>query len=136
MAAGIVYCTFDFYQNDYHGTIVTNDGDFRRHLIHATAMVDQMTFGRLKMEAFASVEDVPVEVKYAVCAAVERHAQAEQHDGHTVASETTSKHSVTYADAASSVKAEMYRSAMQFLSGTKWVYRGLYPNERDGTQLD
>lgn len=130
------YCTFDFYQNDYHGALITTDADFNRHLIHATAMIDRMTFDRLKKENFPSVEDVPLEVRYAVCAAVECHAQAEQHDGHTIASETTGKHSVTYADAAPSVKAEMIRSAMQFLSGTRWVYRGLYPDERDGTELD
>lgn len=131
MEAGTVYCTFDFYKDEYHGTLITTEGDFMRHLIHATAMVDRMTFGRLKREAFASVEDVPVEVRYAVCAAAERHAQAEQHDGRTIASETTGKHSVTYADAGQSVKSEMYRAAMQFLDGTRWVYRGLYPDECD-----
>lgn len=133
MNEGTVYCTFDFYQNDYHGTSITTDAAFQRHLIHATAMIDQMTFGRLKKEAFATVEDVPIEVKYAVCAAAECHAGAELHDGRIIASETTGKHSVTYADAAPSVKAEMYQAAMNFLSGTKWAYRGFYPDERYGS---
>ena len=132
------YTTFDFYQNSYFGTVITTEQDFRRHLVHAAASVDELTFGRLRREGYASPQDVPEAVQFAVCAAVDAHARYEAHGGRAVASETVGKHSVTYelSGEAGSANAEMNRAAMDFLSGTRWVYRGLYDDERYGSECD
>ena len=123
------YCTYEFYTDTYGGTTI-QESAWKRNEIQARALIDRITFGRLKKAGFASVDDIPEEVKFAVCAAAEYSAQAEQNGGRTIASETTSKHSVSYGDTDSSVESGMMRSAMRFLSGSRWTYRGVYCCER------
>lgn len=124
------YCTYQFYQEEYGGTSITSEAGFKHNEVKARALIDRITFGRLKKAGFKTVDDVPEEVRYAVCAAAEYSSQAEASGGRTVASETTGKHSVSYGDADLSVEAGMMRCAMQFLSGSLWTYRGVYCCER------
>lgn len=123
------YCTYEFYSDEYGGTLLT-ESEWKKHEIIAAAAVDKATFGRMKKAGFASADDVPEEIKLAICSVAECSVRAEMHGGHTVASETTGKHSVTYADSDVSTESAMRRAAMQFLSGSRWTYRGLYPDER------
>lgn len=123
------YCTYDFYKSTFGGNVIA-ESNFARHEIMARAIIDRITFGRIKRAGFETFDDVPEEIKLAVCAAAEYSSQAEATGGRTVASETTSKHSVAYGDTDSSVEAGMLRCAMQFLAGSKWTYRGVYCCER------
>ena len=131
------YTTFAFYQSRFYGTSITTEDDFQRHLVFASASVDDLTFGRLQREGYSSPQDVPEPVQFAVCAAADAHAKSEQHGGHAVASETVGKHSVTYELSGEPVSAdaEMSRAAMTFLSGTRWVYRGFYDDERNSAEF-
>lgn len=122
------YCDYEFYTGTFGGTAITEDA-FPRLERAARATVDRITFGRLKKAGFASVENVPEEVKLAICAAAEYSLRTEANGGRTIASETTSKHSVTYGDTDSSAEAGMMRCAMSYLAGSKWTYRGVYPDE-------
>lgn len=125
------YSTYQFYRDTFHGTVITDEDAFSRCELMARYTVDRITFGRLKRESYSSVEDVPEVVQLAVCAAAEYAKQADETGGRMIASETTSKHSVSYADtsAGGTVESEMALRAMKFLAGTPWVYRGVYPNE-------
>ena len=123
------YCTYEFYRDTYGGVAIS-EGEWKRAEIKARALIDRITFGRLKRVGFNSTDEYPEDIKLAVCAAAEYSLQAERNGGRTIASETTSKHSVTYGDTDSSVESGMMRSAMQFLSGSPWTYRGVYCFER------
>lgn len=120
------YCSYEFYTDEYGGAL-SSEEQFNHSLIHAQAVIDKMTFNRLKR-----CEDVPVEVKFAVCAAVDSYTRHVLNDGKVVASETVGKHSVTYASNPSSSKTidvQMWDDAMRFLAGSKLLYRGVYIHE-------
>ena len=123
------YCTYEFYQNTYGGNAIP-EADWKRSEIKARALIDRITFGRLKRVGFQSTDEIPEDIMLALCAAAEYAFLSEQNGGRTIASETTSKHSVSYGDTDSSVEAGMMRSAMQYLSGGPWTYRGVYDCER------
>ncbi|MCD7805439.1 MAG: hypothetical protein LUH03_09940 [Oscillospiraceae bacterium] len=127
----VQYCTYAFYTDTYGGTAITSEKAFTRYELLARAVIDRLTYGRLKH--ITNAADIPEEVMFAVCVAGDYACNADAYGGHTVASETVSKHSVSYGDTDSSVEAGMARCAMQFLatSSCSWMlYKGVYPFER------
>lgn len=112
-------CTFDFYLEQFGGAVIQTEEEFRRHEKPARVCVDTLTQFRIK-----GMDDIPVEAANAVCAAAECAARAEQTGGRLVASETVSKHSVTFSNAGETLQDEMMRTAMLYLSGSPLIYRG------------
>ena len=78
------YADFDFYTNEYGGTVVTAD-NFKSLSIKASAIIDRITFGRA-----TGTENV----KMAVCAAVD--ALFAPGEGGRIQSENNDGYSVTY----------------------------------------
>lgn len=120
------YCTYQWYTEVYGGSAVQED-TFTRVSARVQALIDRITFNRIKS---LPENEIPDEVRWAVCSGVDFAYQAEANDGHTVVSETVSKHSVTYGDAVKSVEAGVIRCARTYLDGTGLTYRGAYHHER------
>lgn len=91
-----MYATYDDYVGLYHGTAL-EPTDWPLYIREASALVDQLTYGRLQKGA-----EVTDPVKMAVCAAIESLFQSDK-EAQTVSpglkSETVGSHSVTYEDA-------------------------------------
>lgn len=91
-----VYATYDDYVGLYQGTVL-EPTDWSPYVREASALVDQLTYGRLQRGA-----PVTDPVKMAVCGAAESLFQSDK-AAETVPSgiksETVGSHSVTYEDA-------------------------------------
>ena len=91
------YATYDDYVGIYRGTVL-EPTDWPLVCREASALVDQLTYGRLQR-----VAPVTDPVKMAVCAAVESLFQSDkevQAVSPGIKSESVGSHSVTYEDAA------------------------------------
>ncbi len=128
----VQYCTYAFYTATYGGTVIASETEFNHYELLARAIIDRLTYGRLKH--ITDTADIPEDVMLAICIAGDYACNADANGGHTVASETVSKRSVSYGDTDSSVENGMARCAMSFLmasSSCSWMlYKGVYPFER------
>ena len=91
-----VYATYDDYVGLYQGTVL-EPTDWSPYVREASALVDQLTYGRLQRGA-----PVTDPVKMAVCGAAESLFQSDkevQAVSPGIKSETVGSHSVTYEDA-------------------------------------
>lgn len=120
------YADFYFYKNVFLGTAVS-EADFPGLAVKVSAFIDRMTFNRLR-----SAEEIPEEVKMAVCAIVERMDTAFKANATgssaAVKSENNDGYSITY-NALSDIRAELTadyeEAALLFLYGSPLLYAGL-----------
>lgn len=117
----MTYVDYDYYSRTYGGTLVPEEG-FIRLEIKARAQIDRYTFGRVR-EALKTIPDftVPSEIKNAQCELIE-YLKRYDDNGGVVASESVSKHSVTYL--ARNFDSEVRGIISSLLGGTPWIYRG------------
>lgn len=116
------YVDFDYYTESYGGNSIPED-EFTKYEIRSRMQIDMYTFNRVK-NAIKNVPDfvVPEEIKNAQCAVMDYIKQVDMNGGAVIASETVSKHSVTYA--VKSFDEEVRGIVKGFLRGTSWTYLG------------
>lgn len=117
------YVTYEYYTEKYGGRSVSKD-DFTRLENNARMYVDKYTFNRL-VNAAKNVPEfiVPEQILNAECAIIDILAKSEQMDGKEIASETTSKQSVTYAGV-KTFDLKIKDVISLHLGGTPWTYKG------------
>lgn len=116
------YADYAYYTKYYIGTEITAE-KFGPNILLASALIDRLTFGRLKR-----LEAVPDEVRNAACAAAEclyRHAER---SGREIASESNDGYSVSYVytngDAQKEAISDATTAIRTFLAPTGLLYRG------------
>lgn len=114
------YVDYDYYSGDYNGTKVDRT-TFMQNLKWATALIDTITFGRIK-----KLETVPDCVKDAICCAVEKYSEYQKLRNQELKSESNDGYSVSYADAGkeTDMRQEVIADMKIYLSDTGLTYRG------------
>lgn len=117
------YIDFSYYSDIYGGKAVPKE-DFTIYEIKSRMRIDRQTFNRVK-NAIENVPgfQVPEEIKNAQCAIIDYMKLYDNNGGTIVASETVSKHSVTYSGV-KSYDDEIKDIVKEFLGGTPWTYMG------------
>ena len=119
-----MYAEYDFYLNDYKGSVIPDAPNYDRAAVEASAYLDYITRNRIKDIA----DDMMVKVKLAQCAIADVCYRQMQDDvANVVSSESVGNHSVTYAARASYGQRELekYSKAKIYLRGTGLLYGGL-----------
>lgn len=127
------YADYTFYADTYLGEAIP-EASFPRLALRASAIIDQLTFGRSILE-----EDVDTieQIKNAVCAVAEEIYTAEQNNGADgIQSESVGSHSVTYAENSTQRLTNHQRyanAASLYLGSTGLLYAGFASGEYGGT---
>lgn len=114
------YVDYDYYSTEYKGTKVDRT-TFIQNLKWATALIDTITFGRIK-----KLGAVPDCVKDAICCAVEKYSDFQKLRNQELKSESNDGYSVSYADAGkeTDMRQEVIADMKIYLSDTGLTYRG------------
>ena len=122
-----MYADYDFYLNDYKGSVIPDAPSYDRVAIEAGAFLDYVTHNRIKAEELTDA--IMAKVKLAQCAIADVcYKQAQDDSAKTVSAESVGNHSVTYAVSKASYKQrelEKYSKAKIYLHGTGLLYGGL-----------
>ena len=120
-----MYAEYDFYLNDYKGSVIPDAPNYDRAAVEASAYIDYITHNRIKVEELP--KDVMDKVKMAQCAVADVCYKQAQDDGvNVVSSESVGNHSVTYAAKVSYQQRELEKAkARMYLHGTGLLYGGL-----------
>ena len=119
-----MYAEYNFYINDYKGSVIPDAPTYERAAVEASAYIDYITHNHIKDLA----DEIMVKVKLAQCAVADVCYKQEQGDvANVVSSESVGNHSVTYAARASNKQRELekYSKAKIYLRGTGLLYGGL-----------
>ena len=119
-----MYAEYNFYINDYKGSVIPDAPTYERAAVEASAYIDYITHNHIKDLA----DEIMVKVKLAQCAVADVCYKQEQGDvANVVSSESVGNHSVTYAVRASNKQRELekYSKAKIYLRGTGLLYGGL-----------
>lgn len=127
------YVDYKYYTDEYGGTYIQNDKDFKRAEKLAEAFVNQVTFGRIPRLLILTDS-----IKDAVCSAADTIALQGEKKKSLVKSESNDGYSVSYADAASdtSVRKEMLRNVRTYLANTGLLYKGWVKEHDDKCRSD
>ena len=113
----MIYIDYKYYKNQYRGNAVTEE-DFPRLSIQASAILDAITFGNIKI--------VSDEVKMACCAIMDE-ARAISDIPIGVQSERVGPWSATYDSNVRGNQEQRYRDAAAvYLANTGLLFRGVY----------
>lgn len=115
------YVDYKYYQEEYGGTHIKTEKDFKRAEKFAEAFVDQVTLGRIP-----KLPNLIDSIRDAICNTADSIAIQREKKEATVKSESNDGYSISYADAASdaSLRNEMYRTVRTYLANTGLLYRG------------
>ena len=119
-----MYAEYDFYLNDYKGSVIPDAPNYDRAAVEASAFLDYVTHNHIKDLA----DEIMVKVKLAQCAVADVcYRQMQDEVANAVSSESVGNHSVTYAAKASYKQREIekYSKAKIYLRGTGLLYGGL-----------
>ena len=120
-----MYAEYDFYINDYKGSVIPDAPGYDRAAVEASAYLDYITHNHIKDLA----DEIMVKVKLAQCAIADVcYKQAQDESANVVSSESVGNHSVSYAVSKVSFKQrelEKYSKAKIYLRGTGLLYGGL-----------
>ena len=118
-----MYATYSYYKDKYFGKL--DSGDFYANVKRACAEIDHVTFGRCKK---MSEQEIPDEVRDAVCAIVDLLYRFESARGAEIASESNDGVSVSYRDISDKRKQEqeIRQTLHTFLAPTGLMFRGVY----------
>lgn len=115
------YTDYEFYKNQYNGSLITEENQFNRQAIEACRLIDEMTFGRIK-----KADDL---IKSAVCAVAEiGYRESRQNDELQISSESVGPHSVSYVKQTKSTDdylREKRDAVIRYLAHTGLLYRGI-----------
>jgi hypothetical protein len=114
------YADYAYYTKNYLGTEITA-GKFGPNMLAASALIDQLTFGRIHR-----LDTVPESVKRAACAAAECLYQNEVRAEREITSESNDGYSVTYSTGGTQkdATANAVAKIRSFLASTGLLYRG------------
>ena len=114
------YADYAYYTKNYLGTEITA-GKFGPNMLAASALIDQLTFGRIHR-----LDTVPESVKRAACAAAECLYQNEVRAEREITSESKDGYSVTYSTGGTQkdATANAVAKIRSFLASTGLLYRG------------
>jgi len=119
------YADYAYYTDEYGGTVLTEE-KFGSAVIWSTALIDQMTFGRVR-----SLSEIPSCVSDAACSAAEKYATFRDAKARGFASESNDGYSVSYAGTGDGAMDSMMSSVRQeikvYLANTGLLYRGVRP---------
>lgn len=122
-----MYAGYDFYLNDYKGSVIPDAPSYDRAAVEASAYIDYITHNGTMDDILP--EAVMVKVKLAQCAVADVcYKQARDDVANVVSSETVGNHSVSYAASKVGFKQreqEKYSKAKTYLRGTGLLYGGL-----------
>ena len=121
-----MYAEYDFYLNDYKGSVIPDAPNYDRAAVEASAYLSYITHNRVDTEVLT--DEVKTKVKLAQCAVADVCYRQMQDDvANAVSSESVGNHSVTYAARASYQQRELekYSKAKIYLRGTGLLYGGL-----------
>ena len=114
------YADYAYYTKNYLGTEITAE-KFGPNMLAASALIDQVTFGRIHR-----LDTVPECVKRAACAAAECLYQNEVRAEREITSESNDGYSVTYSTGGTQkdATANAVAKIRSFLASTGLLYRG------------
>lgn len=120
-----MYAEYDFYLNDYKGSVIPDAPSYDRAAVEASAYIDYVTHNHIK----DLTDEIMAKVKLAQCAVADVcYKQAQDDVANVVSSESVGNHSVSYAVSKVSFKQrelEKYSKAKTYLRGTGLLYGGL-----------
>ena len=120
-----MYAEYDFYLNDYKGSVIPDAPNYERAAVEASAFLDYVTHNHIK----DLTDKMMVKVKLAQCAVADVcYKQMSEDVANVVSSESVGNHSVSYAVSKVSFKQrelEKYSKAKIYLHGTGLLYGGL-----------
>lgn len=121
-----MYAEYDFYLNDYKGSVIPDAPSYDRAAVEASVYLDYITHYRISEDVPDAVKE---KVKLAQCAVADVcYKQIQDEVANVVSSESVGNHSVSYAVSKVSFKQrelEKYSKAKIYLHGTGLLYRGL-----------
>ena len=114
------YVDYNFYAECYHGSAISDEA-FENVELEAEAFVNMVTFGRIER-----LEEIPIQVKYAVCSVADTVANYSEFRKNNISSESNDGYSITYATQVTNdeCQREMLAKARRWLSNTGLMYRG------------
>jgi hypothetical protein len=125
------YADYTYYADTFLGETIP-EAQFPRLALRASALIDQLTFGRA-----AADTDNTNAIKNAVCAVAEEIYTAEQNNGADgIQSESVGSHSVTYAENSTQrlTNDQRYADAAHlYLGSTGLMFAGFAAGEYGGT---
>ncbi len=121
------YADYDYYKSadGFCGTKLT-ETEFNHNRKQAQAFIDRVTFHRIELWGLTESE-IPDYIRDAVCELAEKIQtfSADGADGGLKASETVGKQTVHYQyESGATQESVMMKSAMHYIHGTKFAYRG------------
>ena len=120
-----MYADYDFYVNNYKGSVIPDAPSYDRVAVDASAFLDYVTHNHIK----DLTDEIMVKVKLVQCAIADVCYKQEKDDvANVVSSESVGNHSVSYAVSKVSFRQrelEKYTKAKVYLRGTGLLYRGL-----------
>lgn len=129
----MAYADYTYYTGTFLGTAIAS-ADFAALALRASAVIDQITFGRAEPIVTTGTETTTITaIKNAMCAVAEelqRQAQTGSLDG--ISSESQGRYSVSFfkhADKAKSSMARLQDAARLWLANTYLMYAGFNSDE-------
>ena len=123
------YADFAYYTSTFLGTAIA-EADFPRLALHASAVIDQITFNRATAETDTDVID---KIKMAMCEVAEELQREDAADGADgITSESVGSYSVSFSAASSKQLTNQQRqsnAARLWLANTSLLYRGFAEGE-------
>ena len=120
----MAYATFQYYTESYKGTALKEE-DFPAYANRASALIDHVTFDRLKGLADDQILDA---ARDATCAVAETlYTSATTAEGGSIASISNDGYSVNYRDTGGSkeLRREVVALIRTYLANTGLMYRGV-----------
>lgn len=115
------YADFDFYINNYHGSLIKDEDTFIYNAIQATRYIDSVTFNRIG-------DNITDDVRCACCAACEVYfaASVSPKVASGVTSEKVGDYSVSYgaAESINSRTKKLRNTVKMWLADTGLMFRG------------
>lgn len=132
----MAYADFTFYSTQYLGTAIA-ESTFPQLALRASAVVDQITFGRAVSQTVAA--DVTA-IKNAMCAVAEELQRQDASNGADgIASESQGQYSVSYIVGSNRSKSnteKLQSAASVWLANTYLMFAGFNTDEYGGTLDD
>lgn len=120
-----MYATYEYYTATFGGSECGDQKIFKRAEAATRLLIDRYTCRRIPYaikhcEGFV----IPDEIMLAQCVMIDEYCRYEASGGAAVASETVSKHSVTYRTDDRTYEERQQAIFMGYLGGSPWLFRG------------
>ena len=125
------YVTYTYYTTTYLGSLIAS-ANFAALALRASAVIDQLTFGRAALETNLTTVD---SIKMACCAVAEELQNQAGSSGGGIQSESIGANSVTYVKGAAATltdKEKLSRAAVLYLGNTELMFKGFASGELGG----